>query len=129
MIDNKQTLIRYRIDLANETIDDACLLIRNNRYRSALNRIYYACFYAVTALLMSKDISSKSHSGTKTLFSLHFIETGIIGRDFGRFYSRLFNFRQENDYRYVESIDPENALDLLKNSKKLLKLIKEYLKA
>jgi uncharacterized protein (UPF0332 family) len=39
-IEDKLSLINYRLGQAKETIDDARLLIDNKKYRSAVNRIY-----------------------------------------------------------------------------------------
>jgi uncharacterized protein (UPF0332 family) len=50
----KETLIRYRKDKARETLDDARMLLRDGTPSSALNRIYYAMFYEVLALLHTK---------------------------------------------------------------------------
>jgi uncharacterized protein (UPF0332 family) len=41
--DDRNGLIKYRIEQAEETIIDVQLLIDNNRLRSAINRIYYEC--------------------------------------------------------------------------------------
>ncbi len=46
--DNRKSLIKYRIQQAEETIEDVKLLIDNERLRSAVNRIYYGIFYSLT---------------------------------------------------------------------------------
>ena len=48
----KKDFVNYRIKKANETLDEVDLLIRNHYLNTAVNRLYYACFYAVNALLM-----------------------------------------------------------------------------
>jgi hypothetical protein len=54
----KETLIRYRKDKARETLDDARMLLRDGTPSSALNRIYYAMFYEVLALLHTATSAS-----------------------------------------------------------------------
>ena len=79
-------LINYRREKARETLDDACSLFGERRLTSAVNRIYYALFYEATALLLIKDLSSSRHSGIRSLFNEHFVKTGIIKTETGKFF-------------------------------------------
>ncbi len=60
--------INYRIQRAKETILEVDVLIENEFWNSAINRMYYACFYAVGALLVKHGIETTSHSGTRQKF-------------------------------------------------------------
>ncbi len=82
---NKAEFVKYRITRANETLLETEFLLENNLLNTAINRLYYACFYAVNALLFQHDIFAKSHAGVKQMFGLHFIKTGIITGDAGDF--------------------------------------------
>lgn len=62
------------------------------------NRLYYACFYAVSGLLLTEGLSSAKHSGTMVLFERHWIKTEKVPRELGLLYRRLFNRRQKSDY-------------------------------
>jgi uncharacterized protein (UPF0332 family) len=93
-----EELIRYRRQKSRETLEDAHILFRAGRLFSALNRIYYALFYEVMALLLTKDLSSGRHTGIRALFNEHFVRTGKVRVDAGRFFSRMFDFRQKDDY-------------------------------
>ncbi len=57
--------IDYRIQRAKETIIEVGVLIENGFWNSAIDRMYYACFYAVGALLVKHGIETTSHSGTR----------------------------------------------------------------
>lgn len=59
----KQEFIRYRLDRAKEVLDDADFLLKAGRLSVAANRIYYAMFYAASALLATRDLSASRHSG------------------------------------------------------------------
>lgn len=91
-------LVAYKLTRAKNTLKEAELLIDNKMWNAAVNRIYYACFYAVSGLLISKDIMAKKHSGVIQMFGLHFINTGIINKETGKFYSIVFDMRQSGDY-------------------------------
>lgn len=92
-------LIRYRLNRADETLEDARILFNNNKLFSAINRIYYAMFYAVGGLLLTKDLSSPKHSGLLSLFNKEFVNTGLVDKEWGRFYNEMFEFRQKADYK------------------------------
>lgn len=105
----KETLIRYRKDKARETLDDARMLLRDGTPSSALNRIYYAMFYEVLALLQTKDLSSSKHTGVRALFNEHFVKAGIVPVELGRLFSRMYDFRQKSDYGDFVKIQPDKV--------------------
>jgi uncharacterized protein (UPF0332 family) len=105
----KDTLIRYRKDKARETLDDARMLLRDGTPSSALNRIYYAMFYEVLALLHTKDLSSSKHTGVRAIFNEHFVKAGIVPVELGRLFSRMYDFRQKSDYGDFVKIQPEKV--------------------
>ena len=91
-------LIQYRLDRARETFEEALLMQREEHWNTCANRLYYACFYAVTALLTRNGLSSSKHTGVKALFNQHFVKTGQVSRENGKLYNQLFEDRQEGDY-------------------------------
>lgn len=93
-----EDLILYRRQKSRETLEDAHILFQKSRLFSALNRIYYALFYEVMALLLTKDLSSAKHTGIRALFNEHFVKTGKVKIELGRFFSRMYDFRQKGDY-------------------------------
>lgn len=74
--EEKSEYSKYRIESAFQTYEAAKVLADNGFWNSAVNRLYYSLFYAVSALLVINDIQTKSHSSTKSQFSLHFIKIG-----------------------------------------------------
>lgn len=91
-------LVRYRIQKAEETLGDAEYLLADGRLVSAVNRLYYSMFYAVQALLQTKELSSSKHSGVRAMFNQHFVNTGAVSKEAGRLYGELFKSRQRGDY-------------------------------
>ena len=80
--------------------------IERGYYNTAMNRMYYACFYAVSGLLLQSEIDGvKSHEGVRQKFSQHFILTGKFPKEWGRFYSILFNNRSAADYEDFKNFD------------------------
>lgn len=108
-----EDLIRYRQEKARETLEDAHILFRANRLFSALNRIYYSLFYEVMALLLTKNLSSARHTGIRALFNEHFVRTGKVSVEQGRFFSRMYDFRQKGDYADYVQFEEEKIKEWL----------------
>jgi len=90
--------VKYRLQRAKDTISETKILIDNKLWNTAVNRMYYACFYAVGALLVKNGVEASSHSGCRLKFGQLFIQPGIIDKSHGKHYSELFEKRQRADY-------------------------------
>jgi uncharacterized protein (UPF0332 family) len=76
-----RTLILYRLERAHESLDEANILMERGHANTFVNRLYYACFYAVSALLLTKELSSAKHSGVRSLFHQNFVKEGIVSKE------------------------------------------------
>ena len=112
--------IEYRINKSKETLADAILLSENDRWNSAVNRLYYSSFYLVSALIHQKGIKAESHNGIKTQFNLHFIKSGIISLEHGKLYANLFDWRQESDYADFIDFEKDFVIELISEVQILL---------
>lgn len=99
MTAEQRDYIRHRLSRAEDAIGEAEVLMRADYYPAAVSRIYYACFYAVTALLFAEGESSAKHSGVIALFDKSWIKTGRLPRELGAFYHAMFDRRQKTDYK------------------------------
>lgn len=77
---SKTELVRYRIERAEEAFKDAQLLANEERWNAAANRLYYSCFYIVSAYLVLKGIKSTTHSGLKSAFNQELIKSGFVNK-------------------------------------------------
>jgi uncharacterized protein (UPF0332 family) len=91
-------LINYRRRKAKEALNDAKTMFNKVSLFTIVNRIYYAIFYEVLALLLTKDLSSSKHSGVRALFNREFVKSGVVKEKYADFYNKMFDFRQEGDY-------------------------------
>ena len=128
MTGTTKDLINYRLERAKETLEDAKLLSEKQRWNSAINRLYYAAYYAVIALLLKENITSTTHNGAKTKFSEHFIKTGLYPTEFGRIYSQLFTWRQKGDYADLFDFTEEKVTPYFEPVEKLIELVEKALK-
>ncbi len=124
-LDERTEYVKYRIETAYKTYEAAKVLADNGFWNSSVNRLYYALFYAVNALLVLNEIPTKSHSATKSQFSMHFIKTGRLDKSYGRLLSQLFDWRQKGDYENVFDYDQKVVEPLFLPVKEMIEVIEK----
>ena len=98
MTDEEKSLIAYRMERAHEAIDEAKTLFDAGHVNSYVNRLYYACFYAVSALLLTKNLSTSKHGYLRSLMHRELVKTGLIPTELGKHFDLLFDSRLKGDY-------------------------------
>lgn len=89
--EHRAALINYRFERSHEALKEVEYLRKGNYFNSAISRLYYACYYAATALLVAKNIEATTHNGVKTMLSYHFVRTGLLSLEHGATFSNLFD--------------------------------------
>lgn len=120
-------LIDYRRKRAKETLNDARVLFERASLFSTVNRIYYAVFYEVLALLLTKGLASPKHSGVKSFFNREFVKTGIVKGEFGDFFNSIFEFRQKSDYGDYVEFEKEKVQSWLKKAEEFINGLDEII--
>ena len=87
--EERKTLVALELKKANETFEEIGILTTANRWSGAANRLYYAVYHAVNALLIYDGHQANTHKGSHALFNLHYIKTGILPIEYGHLYSQL----------------------------------------
>jgi len=123
--DERNLLVAYRVQRAKETLLEADSLMKSGFFNAAVNRLYYACYYAVIALLINNNINAQTHQGVKQMFSLHFIANNKIGKQHSVFYGRLFNDRINGDYEDFIYFDGETVATMRKQAEELIATIEK----
>jgi uncharacterized protein (UPF0332 family) len=123
----QEEYIKYRLERAWTTFEDAKYLASNKSWNSSMNRLYYACFYSVLALFSKYQITSHKHSGAKTQFSLHFIKTGLLDKESGKLFGDLFDLRQKGDYGDFLDFEENNVIPLIPKVEQFLNKIQSLL--
>ena len=126
-INNKEDYIKYRFHRSQETIDEALILAEKEKWNAVLNRQYYSCFYAVTALLLKNNIETQTHDGARTQFGLQFIKPGKIDKRFGKLFTKLFDLRQKGDYGDLFDFDEKVVEPLIEQVKEFIEEIKKQI--
>ena len=113
--ESRDALISYRLERAYKSLEEALYLSEGGYYNAAVNRLYYACYYAAVALLLKNDISAQTHSGVKTMLGLHFVSKGKLPTSASNTCATLFEKRHSGDYddfiycdqKMVDALYPE----------------------
>lgn len=119
-----EEFVYYRIKRAEETLSEADLLAKNGFYSGAINRLYYACYYTVTALLIANDMNASTHNGVRAMFALKYIKSGKMDMSHGKFFNEIFEKRHSNDYDDFAFCDKETFEYFRPKSEELIKAIK-----
>ena len=105
--EQRMEMVRYWWLKARDSLSSARLEFEAVSYSFAMNRLYYAAFYGVCAVLLERQQSFTKHSGVRAAFHRQFIKTGLLDKKWGQLYDQLFEDRQEGDYVVFISFEPE----------------------
>ena len=122
-----KALVSYRLEQADESLDAARILLEQNLTRSSVNRSYYAMFYAVLALLVTRKQETSKHSGAISLFDKEFVKTGMFKIEFSRWLHDAFDLRQRSDYVAQVQVSKEEASQMLAQAKAFVAGVKSKL--
>lgn len=95
--ESRKAIVDYRIERAYQALEEAHSTMKDGFLNLAANRLYYALYYAASALLISKGIPTKTHAGIMTQFHLHLVKTSIVSIDDGKLFRTMYNLRQEGE--------------------------------
>lgn len=127
---DKETLLAYRLREAEETLSDARTMIESGgSTRTVINRSYYAMFYSLLALFIQQgiDIRTSKHAGVISVFDREFVHTGKLAIELSRMLHRLFDARQESDYKEFVQYSDEQARKFFQMAETFVAEIKLYL--
>lgn len=129
--DERYALVTYRLEKARNTMAQVQSIVQFGYWDMIANRLYYAAYYAVSALLLQRGYSVQTHHGIIQLLGLHFIKTGVLDSKYGTLYGQLFSLRQTGDYGDTFGLTEAQVLPLLPQTEALIEAVsslieKEY---
>jgi len=122
-------LLCYRMEQAHETLREAEILLNESALRGSVNRAYYAMFYALLALLATKQLGTSRHSGALALFDREFVKPGVFPRELSRSLHLAFDRRQRHDYGEMANVDRQVVEETLTDAKTFVTAIETYLRS
>ncbi len=125
----QEKLIGLWLEKADEALASAELELNAGHTNFAVNRLYYACFYAVTALLLRDGKQFALHSAVKSEFGRTYIKPGRLDVKWNKFYQKLFDDRQEGDYIPTTTFEPSDISTSLQQAREFIDLIRGLIDA
>ena len=96
--ENRRIIVSREIEKANASFLQAEIMREHKQWDAAANRLYYSVFHAVNALFINDGLEAGRHKTSHSLFSLHYVKTGLLPIDYGRLYNNLQRLREKSDY-------------------------------
>lgn len=125
--EEKKQIVDYRLEKSKRTLEDALKIIELKMWVTAANRLYYAAYYAVSALLIYNNINTKTHDGIIRMFNQHFVYTGKIDKELARQYNLLYTMRLTGDYGDCFDLQENDVLPLVEPARIFIAKIGEML--
>lgn len=118
--EERRIIVGLEMQKARDTFEEIGILTAANRWSGAANRLYYAVFHAVNALLIHDGHEINTHKGSHALFGLHYIKTGVLPKEYGRLYNQLQSMREEGDYNCAYEVSKEELNDRIVPARQLI---------
>ena len=125
--DRLRDLLRYRMRQADDSLREASILRTADAQRGAVNRAYYAMFYALLALLATKQLGTSRHSGAISLFDREFVKTGVFAPDLSKALHLAFDRRQIHDYGEMIDLDANASDETIADATRFVTSVRRYL--
>ena len=118
--EEREAIVTYRLEKARKTMEQAKCNLPMHFWELVANRMYYAAYYAVSALLIANGHTAKTHETIVRIFGLHFVKTGIFSTEQGHLYNKLFSLRLTGDYNDYFDLEEADVLPLVAPTEQLI---------
>jgi uncharacterized protein (UPF0332 family) len=118
--DEREAIVSFRLQKGMETLEEAKGIATLGYWNAVANRLYYACYYVTSALLIKNKYAAQTHRGIIHLLGMHFIKEGVVSQDSGKLYSKLFELRQTGDYDDLFNLSESDVKPMISASQKYI---------
>lgn len=125
--DERKLLVEFEIEKAHKLIEQFTILENAELWDTLANRVYYAVFHAVTALLIMNGLHAGSHQGVSVLFNKHFVKENLVDEKYGRLLARLENMREKSDYTCLFETTKEEVMPMIPQAKEMISIIENLI--
>jgi len=123
--EERKIIVQLELERAKRTFAEVETLKAAGMWNGVCNRLYYAVFHAISALLINDGHQVNTHHGSHAVFGLHYIKTGVLPEDFGRLYNQLQTMREESDYNCAFEADQEELENRIEPARKMIETIEK----
>jgi uncharacterized protein (UPF0332 family) len=123
----RTTSIKLKLSKAKELLGDARILFDNGGYNSVVSRLYYACYHATVALLLTKKLQSKTHKGLVVLLHKEFVSNGLFDPQHSGFFSKLMQERTLDDYGDFLIANKEDVISFMQPAIEYINYVEKFI--
>jgi uncharacterized protein (UPF0332 family) len=120
-------VVGLRLASAKEALADAETLLKWGSLRGAINRCYYAVFYAAAALALQDGNQFRKHSALIAWFQKAYIRDERLPRELGRTLQKAFDKRSEADYQDIVRISEDEVTHALEECGRFVARVREHI--
>jgi uncharacterized protein (UPF0332 family) len=125
--EERQIIVQLELEKAQSIMAQIENLRVLKYWDNIANRLYYAIFHAVSALLINDGHSVNTHKGVVVLFGQHYVRTNIFSMDDGKLYSQLQTMREKGDYNCAYQTSEDEIEPLIEPTQILVDKIVKYI--
>ena len=122
--EERAIVVGLELEKADKFLSQADTVAEMGIWDVVANRIFYAAFHAVSALLIHDHIEVRSHKGAGLMFGQKYVIPGVFSAEDGRLYAKLQDLREKSDYNLVYQSDKSEMEPLIEQTKDLVSRIK-----
>ena len=127
--EERKIIVHLEMEKSYDAYRAAQVLRDASLWSNAANRLYYALFHAVCALLVRDGHQVSTHRGSRVIFGQYYIKTGLLPKEFSIVYSQLETMRENGDYNYSYETSPQELEEKIPLAKEMIDTIAEMVKA
>lgn len=125
--EEREVLVTLELEKSDKTLAEMEVQLQNGLWGLVANRLYYALFHAVSALLISDRHEVGTHRGAVNKFSLFYVKAGLFSVAEGKLFSQLQKLREDGDYNCSVDVDQSDVESKLLPAKQLIAHIRQYI--
>ena len=123
----RRIIVNRELEKSERTFEDVVFCAKEGKWEAAANRLYYALFHAMAALLINDGHHVKSHRGILAMFGEHYVRTEIFSKKDGSLLSELVIMRDNADYNCFFEADEEKLTPFIEPTRELIERIRQYI--
>ncbi len=119
--------IKIKMEKSAAFMGEVDTLLQNKFYNTLINRLYYSCFHATKALLLTKDLVSKTHSGVVSLLNQKFVFENTFDKQHAAFFKKLMEERVEDDYGDFMIANEKEVIGFIEPAKQYVEYVSKLI--
>lgn len=117
----------YRLNMAEEKLRSAKILLDAGQYKDSIGRSYYAIFSALRAVLARDKVDFSKHAGVISYFQREYLKTELFDKKYSRYISSAFQIRNNCDYDDFFIVSKEEAVEQYEHACELYEVVIKFL--